>query len=259
MSLLPFLPFISDMMQTGQNNQNINRQNTANMQMQELQWRRSLDMWNRQNEYNSPKAQMARLKEAGLNPNLVYGNGSVVGNTTGQLPRYEAPQLSFDHRLPNFSTNLSEYQDLQVKNAQIDNLKKQGQLFDEQIWSRYLDNFYNDESMADRLMTAYHRKVNAGLFGSNLQKEGFKREQDLLLGWRTLAAKSEIPSAELANIRERTRMAAAENSYRRELLDSQLLRSQVAYQSAMLERDMKAVDKKWQRAEKWQNVIKTFK
>lgn len=39
--------------------------------------------WDLANQYNNPKAQMERLKAAGLNPNLVYGSGSVVGNTTG--------------------------------------------------------------------------------------------------------------------------------------------------------------------------------
>lgn len=33
----------------------------------------NLDMWNRQNEYNSPRAQVQRLIDAGLNPNLAYG------------------------------------------------------------------------------------------------------------------------------------------------------------------------------------------
>ena len=32
--------------------------------------------WMRQNEYNHPQAQMARLQAAGLNPNLVYGKGA---------------------------------------------------------------------------------------------------------------------------------------------------------------------------------------
>ena len=32
--------------------------------------------WARSNEYNSPLSQMQRLREAGLNPNLVYGNGA---------------------------------------------------------------------------------------------------------------------------------------------------------------------------------------
>ncbi|AXH73190.1 MAG: DNA pilot protein [Microviridae sp.] len=43
----------------------------------------SIDDWNMQNAYNSPKAQMGRLKDAGLNPNLVYG----------QLQNGNAPQV----------------------------------------------------------------------------------------------------------------------------------------------------------------------
>ena len=38
------------------------------------QWRRTLQMWNMTNEYNAPVNQMKRLKEAGLNPNLMYQN-----------------------------------------------------------------------------------------------------------------------------------------------------------------------------------------
>lgn len=36
----------------------------------------NLEMWNRQNEYNSPIQQMARYQQAGLNPNLIYSQGS---------------------------------------------------------------------------------------------------------------------------------------------------------------------------------------
>jgi hypothetical protein len=39
----------------------------------------ALDMWNRQNAYNTPAKQMQRLKDAGLNPALMYGQGN-VGN-----------------------------------------------------------------------------------------------------------------------------------------------------------------------------------
>lgn len=42
-------------------------------------------MWNAQNAYNTPAEQMKRLKDAGLNPMLVYGHGSVVGNTAGSM------------------------------------------------------------------------------------------------------------------------------------------------------------------------------
>ena len=37
--------------------------------------------WNMQNAYNSPEQQMQRLRDAGLNPNLVYGNGAEAMST----------------------------------------------------------------------------------------------------------------------------------------------------------------------------------
>lgn len=37
-------------------------------------------------EYESPSSQMARLKSAGLNPDLMYGNGSVLSGTSGTAP-----------------------------------------------------------------------------------------------------------------------------------------------------------------------------
>lgn len=40
----------------------------------------ALHNWNRENEYNSPEAQMQRYLAAGLNPNLVYGAGASSGN-----------------------------------------------------------------------------------------------------------------------------------------------------------------------------------
>lgn len=49
--------------------------------LMELQYQQNLDLWNKQNEYNTPTAQMQRLQAAGLNPNLVYGS-SVAGNSS---------------------------------------------------------------------------------------------------------------------------------------------------------------------------------
>lgn len=81
-----------------------------------LQNRANKRMWHLSNQYNSPQMQMARLKEAGLNPNLVYGSGGVTGNTTSQAPNI--------NRLPLDQVNpmdvLGRYQDLRQKTAQAD-------------------------------------------------------------------------------------------------------------------------------------------
>lgn len=55
--------------------------NSANAKSKRNTW---LQLWQNkylmdlQNEYNLPKNQMQRLRDAGLNPNLVYGNGATT-------------------------------------------------------------------------------------------------------------------------------------------------------------------------------------
>lgn len=50
--------------------------------MMDKQNQYDIDMWNRNNEYNSPTAQVERLKAAGLNPALMMGTGA-AGTATG--------------------------------------------------------------------------------------------------------------------------------------------------------------------------------
>ena len=50
--------------------------NDANERMQQEQNKWNLDQWNRNNAYNSPAAQMQRLKAARLNPDLMYQQGT---------------------------------------------------------------------------------------------------------------------------------------------------------------------------------------
>ena len=49
---------------------------TYNFNLAQLQNKWNLEQWNRENEYNSPAQQMARLKAAGLNPDMMYQNGT---------------------------------------------------------------------------------------------------------------------------------------------------------------------------------------
>ncbi|UPW40769.1 DNA pilot protein [Sigmofec virus UA08Rod_7256] len=48
-------------------------------------------MFKEQLEYDKPINQVARLKEAGLNPNLVYGSGIQNTQTVGKQPKFENP------------------------------------------------------------------------------------------------------------------------------------------------------------------------
>lgn len=57
------------------------------------------NMWQQQLDYDRPVNQVARLKEAGLNPALMYGTGSGA-NVAPSAPRMESPRMGgFDGRV----------------------------------------------------------------------------------------------------------------------------------------------------------------
>jgi len=84
--------------------------------------------WSRQNQYNSPKEQMMRFKEAGLNPNLIYGQQTqspVVRSSSveGYSPR--APQVDLGNAAAMGLQGLGTYQDTQLKDVQTNLVKEQ--------------------------------------------------------------------------------------------------------------------------------------
>lgn len=101
--------------------------------MYNKQRRHTLEDWAMQNEYNSPSAQMARLKEAGLNPNLVYESGvhqaadkvgqSDVGNYQPKAPEFDfgrITQSAIDAKQANLQAKQTE--------EQTENLRTQKEL-----------------------------------------------------------------------------------------------------------------------------------
>lgn len=78
------------------------RQFKRQLQLQQNEFDFNRQMWNEQNEYNTPSAQMARLQEAGLNPRLIYGNGSASTGQASSPPQYSAPTA------PNYASAFNE-------------------------------------------------------------------------------------------------------------------------------------------------------
>lgn len=98
--------------------------NDTNMELAKYQFEKNKEMWNLQNEYNSPEKQMERLRAAGLNPNLVYGSGA-VGNTSGAAPQMERPNIN-PVTSGGFVSNAVQH--ALLTQAQADNIRQQTEL-----------------------------------------------------------------------------------------------------------------------------------
>lgn len=78
--------------------------NEAQKREAELAYQRSIQMWERQNLYNSPQAQMERYKQAGLNPHLIYNQGN-SGNASS-FPQYQPANLQYRMEAPQYGASI---------------------------------------------------------------------------------------------------------------------------------------------------------
>lgn len=76
---------------------------------------------NRENEYNSPKAQIARLREAGLSPGMMYGGGHQVSQDAG----FQDQGLDLMKELGTFQTTQLQKQQARQSKLQTELLRQQ--------------------------------------------------------------------------------------------------------------------------------------
>lgn len=91
----------------------------------DYQYSKNLEMWNLQNSYNDPSKQIERLMNAGLNPNLAYGHGTLA-NTSAQMPSSSMPHVN-KADTPQFDVlgAVTAAQDMKLKEAQSNILGQQ--------------------------------------------------------------------------------------------------------------------------------------
>jgi hypothetical protein len=102
-------------------------QRNQNKKLAQYTHNKNIEMWKMQNKYNSPKEQMARYTQAGLNPNLIYGKGTPGNAQT--MPQYQALESSGQM----FGQSIAGLQGLlDIENKQQDlQQNKQRTLFEE--------------------------------------------------------------------------------------------------------------------------------
>lgn len=137
------------------------------------------EMWNKQNEYNLPVNQVARLKEAGINPNLAFG--SAASAMSSSFPSSPA-RATYDYDLGSaarsyFQTKFEREQvmsQVRERNAEARNKELQNDAF-AALLNDYIDSKrwgYKADAAKGRWFTTY----NDEWFGSDLQGKRFKND-----------------------------------------------------------------------------------
>lgn len=99
-------------------------------QMEMAKWQNDINRqnWEMQNEYNSPAATMARLQEAGLNPNLIYNGGSATTAAGSMAPAASpgTPNIpDYGKYAHGFAASMSGLLDQALKAANIEKVAQE--------------------------------------------------------------------------------------------------------------------------------------
>lgn len=152
-------------------------QNRMNRNMSEYAYSKDLAMWEKTNEYNSPKMQMQRYGQAGLNPNLIYQQGN-AGNAPASMPKYTPPDRKIE--LPNAMGVLQQFQDFALKSKKLDIMKEQYDILEKKELNIDIINALKNLELNTKDPLAFKSAMEDGGWGSILP-QGTKSQTEYSL------------------------------------------------------------------------------
>lgn len=190
--------------------------------------------WEKQNEYNSPKQQMKRLKEAGLNPALVYGQGATGSNASAvnqpSMGSYNPNVPQFDEGAIGESLGGIAQGQMAIQKSllqqNLENAKRQGELIDAQAAaSRASADKTAEEATGQRIHNA-----EAGGHLTLTDEQGQPiHEKKYLADYSSTASNAHLRAGELANqkraqqdLHEFTQKSIAEKQKQIEAMEQQI-------------------------------------
>lgn len=208
-----------------------NRDWNLNLAKQQNQW--NIEQWNRENEYNSPSAQMARYKSAGLNPDLIYGQQ----NLSAASPEMTAGDGSLPTDVSNLANKrtmldmVSASLDNRIKYEQLQGLKKDNKSkdYDNDLLARKVDTeralsylvgdplSFETSDLASKLpFRAYQQYlslVSAATDQTNKVSDNDLKLRDLALKKLDIAFKEKSNQILLDDLAEKLKITKAEAKY----------------------------------------------
>lgn len=124
--------------------------------LMDKQNQQQIDFWKMNNEYNTPFNQRARLEQAGLNPDLMYGgSGNMYQSQMPGAASGSAPNVDYG----SFTDSLRFAMQAQVMDAQISKIEMENQLLAEQAISQSSLRDLQSSQAADALARAEHQGI----------------------------------------------------------------------------------------------------
>ena len=134
--------------------------------LMDKQNQQQIDFWKMNNEYNTPFNQRARLEQAGLNPDLMYGgSGNMYQSQMPGAASGSAPNVDYG----SFSDNLRFALQAQVMDAQVSKIEMENKLLAEQA----LNQANQRELWAAQAKEAWLRAEHQGIYNRHADTRYF--------------------------------------------------------------------------------------
>ena len=199
--------------------------NETNIMLADKAQQYNVENWARENAYNTPRAQMARLQAAGLNPNLAYGE--LTSSKAGSIPAYTVPDQVTPHydsdaflrvnpwqsAFGAASTAINNYLDLKSKSLDIDLKESRNKLLGVQ--------YEYDSAKADYFKKYY--SANAEFITQNAQVTAERYRAGLGLIYANTALSNANTDLSLSNVNL--------NASRKSLMDAEIRLSNQTYEA----------------------------
>ena len=139
--------------------------------LMDKQNQQQIDFWKMNNEYNTPFNQRARLEQAGLNPDLMYGgSGNMYQSQMPGAASGSAPNVDYG----SFSDNLRFAMQAQVMDAQVSKIEHENQLLAEQA----LNQAEQRELWAAQAKEAWLRAEHQGIYNKHANTRYFLENEE---------------------------------------------------------------------------------
>lgn len=179
-----------------------------NLMLAKQQNKWNLDQWNRENAYNDPSAQMYRLRNAGLNPDLVYGSGSAANLSAAspEMTSGEASQpvdMSAYRNRKTIADTMSGALSLAETAARVTKTEKESGLLNEDITS-------------EKLKQAEQRLINSmkAIDESYHARNAYVSSEILTQQWHNNQEQFKLLQQEVANMQEDVVQKAIDNEFK---------------------------------------------
>lgn len=197
-------------------------------------------MWEKNNEYNKPINQVARYKEAGLNPALIYGTSGSAGNSSGAVTasNYDYKPVvggNAGNLITGLGNALNQYMDLLLKKEQIEKTSSDRKLSDVNRDYRLNLLDYHTNKLWPKQLTLMDKDIDNRLYQYLLRVQQYQNFQQYVekgwrdkmweVGYKTAVARGQEAAERAAGLKNRNSLwdfekPMLENEYRKRANDA---------------------------------------